>query len=186
MAVENARAAADQWSRLASELAKADAALQEALKPPCDQWSRLAFEPVGVPEPDPLSGLIDRSWLYQDIPADLKTRLEECHAPWPSEADKELDEAAKRATIRTEELLERTPEVIPVDPPLDKSVLRELRRAKLVEWEKRTGGKRSHLYARRNGRPPIISKNQFYPWLHGDLPSGAEAARLLEAYLNQP
>ena len=70
-------------------------------------------------------------------------------------------------------------------PTPDTATLVENRAAMLEHWESATGGKRSHLYSKRLSDPVIISKNQFYSWLRGDLPKRSTAARRLEAYLTK-
>ena len=114
-----------------------------------------------------------------EIDSELKEWLEACRAP----NAQDFEDAMYRAFVRLEEQgIQPTAAIL---PQADKATVAERRLALLVQWETATGRKRSQLYSKRLSDPVIISKNQFYGWLHGDLPSGSKAARRLEAYLTK-
>jgi hypothetical protein len=105
-----------------------------------------------------------------------------------------LQDEANRALIALRnQLAGQPPEPPPEKAPLPsgEAALGERREAGLVKWETATGGLRSHLYSRRHRYDPrrrcwspVISKNQFYAWLRGKIPTGAKASRRLEAFLD--
>src|SRR5262245_35526803 len=91
------------------------------------------------------------------LPPETQRILEDCHRPWPPES----------------------PAVAPT-PEVPQTTRAQQRLARLVQWEERTGGKRSHLHNGRIRNPDkpgsaLISKNQFFAWLRGELSSRATA-----------
>jgi hypothetical protein len=91
-------------------------------------------------------------------------------------------EARLRRVLEQAGFGERAAEPQP-SPPEPKEVLAARRREMLKAWENATGGKRSHLYTRRDGETPKINKQGFYDWLAGELSEASKSTRRLEAFL---
>lgn len=131
-------------------------------------------------------------WLRENWTDEENREFEENAKRWRAEHPtmEELQRKAYLAQIELRDLLLGAPPADPksataAPPPPDEAALAARRGELLTQWEAVTDGKRSHLYKSRNGKPPVISKNQFYSWLNGKLSPGRKAGRRLEFFLRQ-
>ena len=137
-------------------------------------------------------GRKDPVWLFEDWTPEERRELAEYARCWRAEHPT-LEDLQREACRALMELRDRLVEELSASevtlPPRDESKLAAEGFALLAQWEAK-GGKHSHLYSGRIPHPqkpgsPLISKNQFYALLSGDLSWASTAGRRLRAYLKQ-